>query len=64
MVSATNIVLHLQRMNTILDRGFRFNLHQNPKHWLKTLDLEAGSAISYQLLAIYLPFIKISLEFK
>jgi hypothetical protein len=33
-------------MNTI-NRGFKFNLHQNPKHWLKTLDLEAGSAISY-----------------
>jgi len=48
----------MQKTNTI-NKGFKFNLHQNPKHWLKTLDLDAA-----QLLAIYLPFIQISLEFK
>jgi hypothetical protein len=39
-------ILCLQQTNTV-NRGFKFNLHQDPKHWLKMLDLEAGSAVSY-----------------
>jgi hypothetical protein len=39
-------ILYLQKTNAN-NKGFKLNLHQKPKHWLKTLDLGAGSAISY-----------------
>jgi hypothetical protein len=31
----------------LLSRGLKYNLHFKPKHWIKTLALEAESAISY-----------------
>jgi len=46
VVNLTNITFN-KTENALLQKGLKYNLHVKPKNWLKTIALEAETAINY-----------------